>query len=170
MCSRTIDLRAEIHLVGQQPRPRLLASIDDASHGRRRQDRAGRVIRIRQIEEAGLWRDGVLELLPVRLPAFVRPQSKGPHVRTEASRHAPHLHVVGQLHRDHVAGLNLAERDQVVCFRRAVGDLDLVDAGAVVERRDPLAQLDGAVRLAVAERFDRGRPRGRIPSLSARAA
>ena len=74
-------------------------------------------------------------------------------VGAEAARDAGHLHVVRHLHRDLVARPQLAQRDQVVRFRRAVGHLDVIDAASGIERGQPLAQLDRAVRLAVAERL-----------------
>src|SRR5262245_13045375 len=70
----------------------------------------------------------------------------------DAAGDARHLHVIGRLHRHHVARLDLTQREQVIRLRCAVGDLDLVDGRPWIERCDPFPQLDGAVRLAVSER------------------
>ncbi len=73
-------------------------------------------------------------------------------VRAQTPRDARQLHVVRHLHRHVVARLQQRERDQVVGFGGAVGDFDLLDVGAGIDRGELLAQLDRPVRLAVAER------------------
>ena len=67
-------------------------------------------------------------------------------------RHAPELHVIGDFERDLVAVAQQAERQQVIGLGGAVRDLDVIGRRAGIDRREILAQRDGAVRLAIAER------------------
>ena len=54
----------------------------------------------------------------------------------ERARQAPRLHVVRHQHHDLVARLDQVERGDEVRFGAAVGDLDVIDAGARIQRRD----------------------------------
>src|SRR5438876_10470111 len=70
---------------------------------------------------------------------------------SQAARHPPKLHIVGCFQCKAVSDLDLAEREQIVRLRSSVRHFNVVDGRARIERSQPLAQLDGAVRLTVAK-------------------
>ncbi len=91
-----------------------------------REHRARRIIRIREIDQPRLFGDRALELIPIRLPIALDFEREAPHGGAEALRHAAVLHIVGNLERDLVARLDQRQRQQVIRFGGAVGDLDVV--------------------------------------------
>ena len=125
---------------------------------------AGRVVGIREVEQACRGRHGALELVPSPAPS-PHPAGAGTAARSRRGcARRRHLHVVRQLHRDGVAGTELAQRDQIVRFRRAVGDLDVIDrragiSAAMTARGARSCRSTGCSRAA-----GRGRPRDRTPS------
>ena len=76
-----------------------------------------------------------------------------PHLGAEAANDPGQLHVVRLFHRDRVARVQQRQRQQVIRFGGAVGHFDVVHRGAGIQRRDALAQFEGAVGLAVPERL-----------------
>ncbi len=74
----------------------------------------------------------------------------------------PELQVVGEQHRDLIAGLDHPERGDVVRFGAPVRDEYLVRCRPRVQGGDPLAQGVSAVRLAVPEPHVEQRVRGRL--------
>ena len=116
--------------------PKALESPLQGEHGTRG------VVRMREIDQARPLVHGLLEFIPVRLPIPVRAQVKGIDLCAQAAGHAPELEVIGNLQSHFIAWLELAECDQVVGFRRAVGDLsDLHRALPLAKRVLQFAQF-----------------------------
>ena len=100
--------------------------------------------------------DQPLERVEVDAPASGRAILDEPPLANRAAeraRQAPGLHVVRHEHHHLVARLDQVEGGDEVGFGPAVGDLDVIDAGARIHRGDRLAQLDGAVGLRVDQRL-----------------
>src|SRR5213594_506450 len=146
-----VELRATVHLVGEDPRAVFRGDRDDAIDLRARQDLPGRVVRRADADELGPPVDRGCERVEVDVPATLLTQPHLAHAGAEALRDAVHLHVVRHHDDDLVAGGHERHQREEVRLARPGRDDHVLRVRARMESRDQRARRLAPDALRVAE-------------------
>ena len=106
-------------------------------------DRAGRIVWIAEADHLRLGTDEGLELVQVRAPvcgSVIREELPRLHLCTHSTQHSPELHVIRDLHHDLIARLDHRPSRDEVRLSAAIGGLDVVLLGTLIEGCDSLPE------------------------------
>ena len=128
-----IMLELPVHLVAEQNEPVIAGEPDDLLEHRPRHQRAGGVVRLVEVEHAGLGADQAREGVEIMSPAVLVAAPPLAHAGAGAARELQRRLIAGRLDDRVIAGPEEGVIEQEDAFLGARGDDHLLGAGALVQ-------------------------------------